>query len=293
VAINIKSGQAIRPSHSLVGIIFSKDRPLQLEATLASFRLHHRNTVEIKLKVLYAVSSATYQSLYQKLTSEYSDVEFVKQGAFRVDLIDLVRNSNYVLFLVDDNLFVREFHIGTMVEALEDYSDALGFSLRLGRNTTYCYTLDRPQRPPEFETLSAGTLKFSWLNAECDFGYPVELSSSIYRTADLLPLLNEMLYESPNALESELAKQQERFQSTKPFLLCCQQSLVFSAPLNKVQNVFMNRVGQRSDYSPAMLAQAFAEGLRIDVMSFSKLVPLACHQEIELVLLRVNSDNQF
>ena len=63
------------------------------------------------------------------------------------------QTPNHVLFLVDDALFVRPFRLEVAAQALDSNADALGFSLRLGRNTSNCYVLGRAQALPEFEPI--------------------------------------------------------------------------------------------------------------------------------------------
>jgi hypothetical protein len=169
-----------------------------------------------------------------------------------------------------------------VVEGLSAHPQALGFSLRLGRNTTCSYSFERPQRLPQFQPAGNANLSFLWPEAEADFGYPLEVSSSAYRTGDLVPLLNELDFENPNTLEAQMAAQAARYRLAKPFLLCAPQSIAFCAPINKVQEVFPNRAGARPEYSAQQLAALFFVGRRIDVNAYSGFLPQACHQEVEL-----------
>src|SRR5258706_12280051 len=123
-------------SLQIIAIVFSRHRPLQLEATLSSFALHCRDAAGAQLKVLYTSSTPRLQSLYEQVMMEHPGVGFVKQHDFRGDLLGLMERAHYVLFLVDDSLFVREFNLQSAIESLDDQPDALGFSLRLGPNTT-------------------------------------------------------------------------------------------------------------------------------------------------------------
>ena len=152
-------------------------------------------------------------------------VEFVREQNFRADLL-AVRSYEYVL-LVDDNVFVRDFSLADVIADLRAQPDAIGFSLRLGRNTTYCYPLDKPQPIPEFETLGSGALKFNWTTAELDFNYPLEVSSSVYCVSDVLSVLKGLDFGNPNALEAQLAVCARGFQCNRSALLCFRQSVTF------------------------------------------------------------------
>jgi hypothetical protein len=186
--------------------------------------------------------------------------------------------------MVDDNLFVAPFSVGEQVAQLTRHVKALGFSLRLGRNTTYCYPLRRDNPLPAFDEVAPSLLRYDWTRAVDAFAYPLEVSSSLYRADDLRPLLVELAYQNPNTLESEISKATFRFTDLRPELLCYERSVAFSAPLNIVQQVFENRSSDRRDYSAEALARAFEDGQRIDVGAYAGMVPNGCHAEVDLRL---------
>jgi glycosyltransferase involved in cell wall biosynthesis len=281
---------AVQPSHGaaastiaspILGVIFSKDRPLQLDGTLRSFFARCQDAHRCQMKVLYR-ASVEFQPLYDALIREYPMVGFVAEQDFRSDLIKLLGASESILFVVDDNLFIRNFTATEMVEALREHPQAIGFSMRLGRNTTFCYPLNKTQSLPSFETVSPQILRYDWTKADCDFNYPLEVSSSVYRAADLLPLLHEMPFKNPNTLEGEFAARAQRFHTSHPQLLCFGQSRAFCNPINLVQKVCQNRTGGRSDHSPERLAERFRAGARLDVEAYINVTPTGCHQEMPL-----------
>jgi|GEM_PF-1561645 len=265
-----------------VGLIFSKDRAMQLDATLRSFQSHCKDPEIIRLKVLYTTSSSVHQSQYNFLTKEYPSVDFVRENNFKNNLLSLLPFYKYVLFLVDDNIFVRDFSLSDIMQSVEQNPQSLGFSLRLGRNTSYCYPLNKEQCIPDFQTVSHKVLKYNWATAECDFGYPLEVSSSVYRLKDILPFIASLQFSNPNTLEAMMDNNRTSFQNEKPFLQCYEQSVTFCAPANIVQSSWSNRASNKAEYSVDNLAGLFEEGLRIDVGSFNDFMPNACHQEVQL-----------
>ena len=122
------------PFPQITVIVFSKDRPLQLDGTLRSFFARCQDADRCQTKVLYR-ASAEYQPLYDALIRAYPSVGFVAEHDFRSDLLKLLSVSEAVLFVVDDNMFIRNFTATEMVDALRDHPQAVGFSMRLGRNT--------------------------------------------------------------------------------------------------------------------------------------------------------------
>src|SRR5688572_5534864 len=220
---------------------------------------------------------------YERVSAAFPQVRLTPEAGFRETLLTLVRTASHLLFVVDDVVFVRQWSVGEVVDALARNPLAIGYSLRLGRNTVYCYPFDRPQSPPLFDEDSGGVLSFDWTTSEFDFGYPLELSSSIYRRADLELLLEGLHYGSPNELESQLYAARATI-ATKPRLLCSPLSIAFSTPVNAVQSLFPNRRGVRADYSPGRLVALFDSGVRIDVDVLRGHTPRGCHEEIDLPL---------
>ena len=196
--------------------------------------------------------------------------------------------GEYLLFLVDDNIFVRDFSLGRLVWALEEHPDALGVSLRLGTNIAYSYSNDRPLVFPEFIYLLNGMLKFNWVTSDGEFAYPLEISSSVFRAIDIVPLIAGLQFRNPNDLELQMANYAVRFGDKLPFLLSARQSLTFCNPINVVQTVVPNRSGQVFGFSGEHLAQLFDRGYRIQVEEYCGFVPESCHQEVELQFSRLS-----
>jgi glycosyltransferase involved in cell wall biosynthesis len=270
----------------LTVIIFSKDRPLQLDATIRSLRSNCDDIGAADLLVLYRTSTPAFAAGYRVLANEHPGVVFHVESDFKADLIGLVNGVRYVLLVVDDTLFVGPLSVGLAIRLLEEDDSCLGFSFRLGRNTTYCYTLDKPQGLPPFEGDGTGTLTFDWTDAEHDFGYPLEVSSSLYRTADVLPLLRTLDYRNPNTLESVLAQHAGFFRESHPRLACHERSVAFSVPANLVQTAWQNRVDSNPALTAEALADAYARGQRLDVERYRGFIANAVHQELEFFLTR-------
>lgn len=275
----------------VVGLVFSKDRPLQLDAALASWRLHCADAADVVLTVLYAASSPWMQSLYRRVRHEHPEVRFVRETRFRDDVLAILAPAGHVLFVVDDCLFVRGFSIAAAVAALEAEPTALGASLRLGRNTVYSYAMRAAQAVPEFRPVAAGAgppawFDFRWPGCTHDFGYPLEVSSSLYRRRDLWPLLQAATFRNPNQLEDGLSRRAGDFAASHPLLLTAAASLAFCNPCNRVQDEYANRAGTAAEQSTAALARAYADGRRVRVEALAGYTPQACHEEVDLPLAR-------
>ncbi len=267
---------------NIFGLIFSKDRAMQLHAVLESLNLHCRDSDAMTLHVLYRISSTAHRRQYARLKDDFANVVFIEEADFRSQVLDIVGSCRHILFLVDDNIFTHDFTLAEVTSALADNPDSLGFSLRLGTNINYSYMKDAHVAQPLFESVSAEVVKFDWTEAAYDFGYPLELSSSVYRTADILPLIGQVSFSNPNTFEGMMAVNAAIFGRLQNRLLSFRQSVTFCNPLNLVQDVCDNRVSVDQQYSARHLSEMFGRDIRIDVARLAGLVPNACHQEIEL-----------
>jgi hypothetical protein len=276
------------PINNIIGLLFSKDRAMQLDGALKSFFLHCKDAVNIDISVLYTTSDWMHKKQYQKLAASYPSVNFVEETSFKDQVLECIKPYKFVLFLVDDIIFTRDFSVTEMSGHLEDHEDALGFSLRLGMNTTYCYTLYHDQKLPAFTPVDEYTLKFRWTDAEYDFNYPLEISMSIYRVEDIHPLLEKLSFTNPNSMEYVMSCSAHNFGASKAFLLCKRNSLAFGYPVNTVQTFYTaNRLGNEYRYSVKELANLFEMGYRIDVEKYNMLATNSTCYEIKLEFVQV------
>ena len=260
--------QRIEQRRELLVLAFSRDRQMQLDATLRSLQQHGRDIQRGDIKVLTKATTERHRALYQTLASEHPRVELIEERDFRAQLLGLLGGYRQILFLVDDNLVVRPFALAEASRALELDESLLGASLRLGRNTIHCYTMHSSQRVPPMAAagICPSMNRFRWVGAEHDFGYPLEVSSSLYRVGDIEPLLQRLAFRNPNQLEAAMAREAPAFAASKPDLLCFENSVTFCNPVNIVQTTFTNnRAGNALEESPAALAERYAAGERIDI----------------------------
>jgi len=273
-------------------ICFSKDRPLQLDLFLSSYFLHCTDADEYPLVVIYHCSDEKQLAAYDEIVQLYDNVDFVldhgEEGSyFRKLVIHFINKSDNVAFFVDDTICVRDFCLRTCLSALDKYPELLGVSLRLGHNVTYCYPSDQPQTVPLLELLEPandGLWSYEWGNACCDFRYPLEVSSSVYRTLDISFVDVYGYWHNPNTLEAVMDSIKEMFLFCKPprrRLACFETSRCFSIPFNRVQNDFRNRVDQRKEHAAAVFFDDFISGKRLDAVAYNDYRNNACHEETQ------------
>lgn len=288
-------------------IVFSKDRPLQLDGLLRSLALHAAEPVSVY--VIWKATTGGHESAYAKVAWGHraSGVAFVREFDFESDLLRLLADApEHVLFLVDDTLFVRAWSPTICASALSADPGAIGFSLRLGRNTTHCYPVNRAQEVPVLDldeerlwgdsrkTIRSRVIGWNWPAADGDFGYPLEVSSSIYRTADILEVVHGGgTGANPNEFEARLASYATWAAGLSPGhglaaaprrLLSHSVSVAFSNPCNRVQTTFANRAGTNPAAGPDALLAAWEAGARMKVEAYAGHVPTGAHQEVPIIL---------
>lgn len=270
-------------------IVFSKSRPMQLHACLSSLAVTCKDLDTATVSVLYLATDEAMERRYEELRKDFAGAVFHREGGLFAELLRTVcAGTKYLCFVTDDTVFVRPWSILAAKTALEDHPSALGVSLRLGKNCTHSYVMgDVEQEVPKLIASARGDwLGYEWPLAGGDFDYPLELSSSIYRIADLYPLLQAGGYRNPNELEAMLSGYRSDFMKSRPLLFCSEVSIAFANPLNVVQNVFPARFSFRADFSVEILAENFDAGWRFDVAAMQGYTPRAVHELVEMKMVR-------
>lgn len=265
-------------------IIFSKNRAFQCHLTLSTFFARCKESDKTTVVVLYKADEQ-HENSYEKLEKEWMwKADIIPELDFREDLLFMLEENKYVLFVVDDCIFTHDFSLSEICQDLHKHPNAIGFSLRLGKNTNYCYTMNKAQNIPlELVSTPKRKIAYNWLGADLDFGYPAEVSSSIYRVSDFMKIFRQYGFGNPNALES-LMNVVAKSTNKMPFLLCYKQSVAFCNPCNKVQTVAPNnRVGIDVYYTPENLLSLYDQGVRIDPEMFHGFVSNSTHMEVSLI----------
>jgi GT2 family glycosyltransferase len=89
-----------------VVLIFSYKRPLQLDACLKSLRELCSDYKDTDVNVLYRVDDERFDNTYKKVANENKGVIFFRETDFRKNVLEIIDNYKYIMFLTDDNIFV-------------------------------------------------------------------------------------------------------------------------------------------------------------------------------------------
>jgi hypothetical protein len=291
------------PCVNSVGVFIpSKDRALQLDAALRSLARHCEAGEPLPVSVVFRATSEVHQEAYRTARAEHPGVRFIEERAFsrqvRALLVgkkprrDAATVPDIHLLIVDDTVFIADFSLKAVLSALNANSKALGFSLRLGETIRFCQPLRIESPPPHLEHVAGGgsdeILRFSWKDLPPDWGYPLDISSSLYRREHLRYLLEIVKFDSPTMLEDGLWNAKEAVRSMGE-LLCFRRPRAVSLAINRVQSIALNPTSDHHRHAPDVLARHYLKGWRVDVGAYDGYVPSACHEEFELILRRVTN----
>jgi hypothetical protein len=278
----------------ITSIVFSKDRPLQLDLTLKSIK---KNMPIVEhVTVIYTTSNhEDFILAYQKLISEHPGVKFVKQGDdIYKDILNNLRYK-YTIFFTDDDIVYRPCISTTKeVDEIMDIKEVFCISFRMGLNTTKRDfgdgTLKDDIVPGVY--VSEDKNHIFWNRTSVPVGgywsYPLSVDGHLFLTSDLRYMthsINNFLVqaptpETPNQFECFL----QRFFFEYPAFMCAEKiSCVVNSPNNRVQSDFANRFGDNFNYSPEYLNQLYLMGKRLNLEKFKELEIHSPHTELDLL----------
>ncbi|MHC4519079.1 MAG: hypothetical protein ACYTAS_10850 [Planctomycetota bacterium] len=290
-------------------IVFTKNRPLQLEGYLESLWRHFPAEL-IDVFVIYKPDhfDAEYRTVFRK----YPQCTVIKETDFRTDLLELVgrTRTEYTLFGVDDVAFFDSVDLALVEGVFKREPDSVfGFSLRLSAEA-----VQRDGDKPERQTLGNEPVhRIDWTEARSPHAsYPFELCATIYRT-DLVKaifdsarshsLVAEKLFMpnstflrtlfprkfqrkilkkfgyffSPNTLESWNCRWCRRHARKLPRFLYFQRQCAAAIQVNTVNVTTSNASGGANEYPVTMLAEKYSQGYRLDIATIEKNKPTHIH----------------
>ncbi len=159
-------------------LIFSKDRPMQLDACINSCKMYYP---WYNIIVLYRYTNEAHREGYELCEKYHDDVDFIEEKYFKHQTEYLLRMFDRVTFLCDDDIFFKRTHHPHIFSGET-------ISHRLGDNT---------------------------VNKRHE-SYTVSMDGNIYSAQDLLPLLEIIEYENPNQLESKMVPHHNKFDMSLP-----------------------------------------------------------------------------
>ena len=218
-------------------VIFSKDRACQLDLLLRSIKHHLADWRACRIQILYTFSARRFDRGYGAAIAAHPEFSWVceldERERFRELVLGLIGGIDRITFLVDDDVLKEPISLQDPVFQRFHADDSIMcVSLRLDPEIDHSYTLDRAIAVPRFDT---GTV-WNWTQADGEWGYPMSLDGHVFRTRELVPLLERLQFETPSTLEAGLSAHP----LPQPRAICFPRAKLVNLPFNRVQQTLPN-----------------------------------------------------
>ena len=255
-------------------LIFSKDRPAQLDLLLRSIKRFVVGWDENWSTVLYRQTDPSYHRGYELVRNEHPEFDYVAEtDSIRQDIqaLTLGRGERYLQFLMDDDVYIRPFGLDD-IEFTEFTKDPqiAALVLRMGRAMGYCYTENAKVQPPEFGPKGI----WRWAGMPCDWGYPHSVDGTIWAIDDVRRVLTRGPYECIHQLEPALLAGM-----CGPLALCYDKPRLVSIANNSVQDAM--RANRHAGGDPMAMNERFLAGERIALGPLAGIDPPSPHVEFD------------
>jgi hypothetical protein len=275
-----KSNDNSYKDHSVV--IFTKDRPLQLEALINSY--FHYTKSDIKPHIIYNASTdkfkEAYNDLFQRFSDKLASVTDDSDG-FKTALISTLESisTSHIYFLVDDIVFKNFFNPKDIFSFCDGYIP----SLRMGEHLSFCYTQNKDQELPRFEK-EGELLTWAYDDSRLDWGYPLSVDGHLFNLEEVKFMTSALQFKAPNTYEAKLQKFDPLFSKYKG--ICFKESIILNIPCNKVQTENDNLFG---DLHQDQLLEIYSDKY-INFKKYEGFKNVSCHQDVTLELQDRNNE---
>lgn len=256
-------------------LIFSRDRPMQLDACLRSLAQNAPGMFDPR--VLWKATDRSFGENYEHL---WQPNMFMEENDFHKDIHLLLEDAGeYVLMLCDDAITYLPV-VGDPLEAMSD--DVLCMSLRMGLNTRHCHPRNQDHALPSSWDVHGPFIAWDWHGAPGDFGYPYSLDGTIHRRDSLLEWIGDAPFTNPNTMEMAVVNAIGNRTDVRPLIASYPHSCQVGLPVNRVNETNPNRAGTRYPAPVDELNERFLRGERVDLEAMDFGDVYGAHQEIEL-----------
>lgn len=253
-------------------IIFTKNRPMQINATLDSMRFYTNFDAIKEITLIDGSDEPTPLDNPAGINHVMENEEGGFAPCFK-EILAGIPDDEIILFCVDDLIWLDFFNPHLLL-VLQQYENLIGFSMRLGKNIEG-FNPDAEA----FQLYSRTPVAVAkWGSLGSHWGYPFEVSCSAYK-AKLVKQVVEYAQQLrlPNDLESAGYYYCQANALDKPdyaFLngnarSCC-------ADINRVQDVYQNATKGGEGLTATNLNKMFEAGQRINWANYFGYVPNDC-----------------
>lgn len=309
---------SFRMNKKITNIVFTKNRPLQLEGYLRSLYKYFPQSL---MQTVIIYKRELFEQEYDSVFSKFSNIKVLTEQDFHSDLLNVLAEAKteYILFGVDDVVFFDGLDFSVIDNTFRQAGDDIfGFTLRFGLESA-----EISNDEITFEQAGDQTVcKIDWSKGQSVHSrYPFELCCTFYRTAMVKQILNELMssniiakklfkpdsvlvktlwkigssrsllkkfgyFFSPNTLESWPCKWCQRNSDKLPHFTYFQKLCVSAIQVNMVNTSTLNTFDGTLDQTVEKLNEKYKQGFRLDIDYVNKNKPssMSCgHDYFRLV----------
>ena len=275
----------------ITSIIFSKNRPLQLDLTIKSIK---KNFPDCSKIIVLHNNDAEFSEAHTTICHEHEEIESWQQSNSIFNDVFIASSTienDFICFFTDDNIFYKLFECGNY-NFLQDVSTSC-LSLRMGTNITERHHNGITGQDKCQKMFYTDNDMIAWPKTWHGYGsywsYDLSVDGHVFRQKDIISMMDELCFlqsrynwgNTPNVLESEI----QRFWPIRGnHIVAPKHSVVFNSPNNRVQDSHQdNRSGDSFDYDSQFLLDKYISGDRINLEDLS-FDDIRCpHTEIDLM----------
>jgi len=293
----------------LTNVVFSRNRPLQLEGYLRSlYRYFSRESIDSYIVYKPELFEAEYEDVF----NSYPDCRVIREGDFHSDLLGLLGRieTEYLLFGVDDVVYFDSVKLEVIDGVFRQFpSETFGFSLRFGREMVQA----GGDHIDEVSVNGEQVYRLHWPDGRtantrypfelCATVYPVELVRRVINSvvsgnrlarklfspgAGLMKVLGRLVntrkilksfgfFYSPNTLESWNCRWCRQHSEQLPQYLYFQKHCATAIQVNMVNTSTENLFDGGREHTVEALAEKYRQGYRLDIDFVSQNKPVETH----------------
>lgn len=290
-------------------VVFTKDRPLQLDAYLESLYRHFPSGL-YQTYILYKVG--VFQEEYQHLFRKYPRCIVIEENDFHSDFLKLLEqiSTKFILFGVDDVVYFDLVDFDVINETFDSFSkDFFGFSLRFGRETVekggdrIGTTVIDGQTVYSINWTQGRTPNTRYPFELCATIYPTELVKRVIRSvvnhnplvrklflpnAVFIKVLGKIIsthsilrsfgyFCDPNTLEYSNCRWCQNHSDKLPAFLFFQRQCASAVQVNTVNISINNEFNGSAEHTVKDLAARYSHGYRFDIDFLVQNKPTGTH----------------
>lgn len=301
----------------ITNIVFTKNRPLQLEGYLESLYRHFPQEL-FQTYVIY--KPELFGQQYQQLFQKFPSCKVIEERDFFSDFLSILNevNTEYMLFGVDDVVYFDSVDFDLIDETFKEFSkDIFGFSLRFSEQN-----INRSDPVSEADIAGQPVYSINWTQGRAPTTrYPFELCATIYKSELVKKILENSrktnfffekafapnsytvnilgrilkkhailksfgYFYNPNTLESWNCRWCQNNAERLPFQLYFQKLCATAIQVNMVNTSTNNESDNFADYTVETLAEKYSQGYRLNIDAIVNNKPTDIHCNKEYFTLR-------